>query len=217
MGESLKWRKQMSIEVWLTFLLAAILLSVSPGAGAVNTMANTMKYGFKASLIANLGLQVGSAFNIVMVGLGLGALLAQSELAFSVIKWVGVAYLIFLGYQKFNEVSKLDLGEVKAQKPEPLKLFTKSVIVNMTNPKSIVFLVALLPQFMNTNEPQINQIMLLGTTMLVVDTVVMIGYSLLATRLAHLIKNERHVRIQNRIFGSMFMGAGSLLAVASHN
>ncbi|MGF1873614.1 LysE family transporter [Photobacterium indicum] len=66
-------------------------------------------------------------------------------------------------------------------------------------------------------EPQINQIMLLGSTMLVVDTVVMIGYSLLATRLAHLIKNERHVRIQNRIFGSMFMGAGSLLAVASHN
>lgn len=76
----------MSMDIWLTFLCAAILLSLIPGAGAISTMSNTIKHGFKTTLVGNLGLQTGNLINIIIVGAGLGALLAESETAFSVIK-----------------------------------------------------------------------------------------------------------------------------------
>ncbi|MCE0555831.1 MULTISPECIES: homoserine/homoserine lactone efflux protein [unclassified Motilimonas] len=206
----------MTLEVWLAYLIAGIILSVSPGAGAVNTMSNGMNYGFKRALVSIIGLQVGLILLFVLVAIGLGALVAQSALAFNIIKWVGVGYLIYLGVMKFREQGAMDVAQVSA-KPMPLaKLFSHALLVNVTNPKSIVFLVALLPQFIDPNAAQAPQFLILGTTSVLVDMVVMIGYALLATRLAFFIRSERHMRLQNRIFGGMFIGAGSLLAVASH-
>lgn len=206
----------MTLEVWLTYLIAGIVLSVSPGAGAVNTMSNGMSYGFKYSLISILGLQLGLALQFVLVGIGLGAIVAQSALAFSIIKWAGVAYLIYLGVMKFKQQGAFDVNAYNEPKVPPLTLFAKAVLVNVTNPKSIVFLVVLLPQFINPHAPQALQFTILGLTSVGVDLVVMLGYALLATQLALFVRSEKHMRLQNRIFGGMFIGAGSLLAVASH-
>ncbi len=87
--------------------IACLMLAISPGAGAINSMSIAMKYGLKTSLIANLGLQCGNVFNISVVGMGLGALLVKSEVLFSLIKWVGVGYLIYLGIKKFKELPEL--------------------------------------------------------------------------------------------------------------
>ena len=206
----------MTLEVWLAYLIAGVILSVSPGAGAVNTMSNGMNYGFKRALVSILGLQVGLILLFVLVAIGLGALVAQSALAFSVIKWVGVAYLIYLGIMKFREQGAVDVKQLSDKPTSLFKIFNHALLVNVTNPKSIVFLVALLPQFIDPNQAQGPQFLILGATSVIVDTLVMIGYALLATRLAFFIRSERHMRLQNRIFGGMFIGAGSLLAVASH-
>ncbi|KZX70671.1 homoserine/homoserine lactone efflux protein [Vibrio sp. HI00D65] len=207
----------MNFDLWFAFLMACIVLAVSPGAGAVNMMSITMKYGFRRSVISNLGLQVGNMFNIAIVGVGLGAVLAQSEVAFNAIKWVGALYLIYLGIKKFTEtVDNTDYKEHQ-QKVSGLKMFCQSVIVNVTNPKSIVFLVALLPQFIVSSSPHVEQILVLGSTLLTVDMLVMFGYALLASRLTGLVKNRRHMIVQNRIFGSVFIGTGSLLALAGRS
>ncbi|NVD07747.1 homoserine/homoserine lactone efflux protein [Vibrio sp. JPW-9-11-11] len=205
----------MHVEIWMTFVVACLVLAVSPGAGAVNTMATTMKYGFRRSLLSTAGLQVGNAINIVFVGVGLGALLSQSEVVFSVIKWLGVAYLIFLGVQKFREKNVSDLRVENKSRVDTKALFFQSVIVNVTNPKGIVFLVALLPQFISPDAGYITQMLILGSTMLVVDTLVMMGYALLAINLAQWLGNEQRMEMMNKIFGCLFIGAGSVLAYAS--
>ncbi|KJG36484.1 homoserine transporter [Photobacterium angustum] len=206
----------MSMDIWLTFLCASILLSLIPGAGAISTMSNTIKHGFKSTLINNLGLQTGNLINIIIVGAGLGALLAKSETAFSVIKWIGVIYLIYLGYQKFREAGEISLNQDNNVSTSYMKLFSKAIIVNITNPKSIMFLVALLPQFLTASGSHWYQLAVLGTTMIVVDLLIMIGYSLLATRLMRIVKDARHMKLQNQIFGSLFIGAGALLGLSSH-
>lgn len=207
----------MNFDLWFTFLMACIVLAISPGAGAVNMMSITMRYGFRRSLISNLGLQVGNMFNIAIVGVGLGAVLAQSEVAFIAIKWVGAFYLIYLGIKKFTETVDNPDYKGQQQKVSGLKMFCQSVIVNVTNPKSIVFLVALLPQFIVSSSLHLEQILVLGSTLLTVDMLVMCGYALLASRLTGLVKNRRHMIVQNRIFGSVFIGTGSLLAVAGRS
>ncbi len=83
----------MSLTLWLTFMVAAVLISISPGAGAVNTMSNGLRYGVRQSMPAILGLQLGYGAQIVLVGAGLGALVASSVWAVAIIKWLGVAYL----------------------------------------------------------------------------------------------------------------------------
>ena len=98
----------MGIEVWLAYLATAIVFSLAQGCGTVNSISNGMMYGWRKSLASILGLQVGMGFHIVLVGVGLGTIVAKSALAFTVIKWVGVVYLVWLGIQKWREKASLE-------------------------------------------------------------------------------------------------------------
>ncbi len=202
----------MNFEIWLTYFFAVCILSISPGAGAVNTMSTSLRYGFRSALPAIAGLQSGLALDILLVGAGLGALVATSATAFAILKWLGVAYLVCLAFQKFFDRGTFELSSSDAPRPSSLRLFSQATLVNLTNPKAIVFLVALFPQFIDPTRPQMNQFLLLGGTLIVVDIFVMIGYATLARSLRYLVRNERAMRFQNRIFGAMFLGAGALLA-----
>ncbi|MGF1874143.1 homoserine/homoserine lactone efflux protein [Photobacterium frigidiphilum] len=203
----------MNIEVWLAYLATAVVFSVAPGSGTVNSISNGMVYGFRKSLASIVGLQAGLAFHIILVGVGLGAVVAQSEMAFSVIKWVGVIYLVWLGVQKWREKAVISL-DTPADNASAQSLFRQAVFVNMTNPKTIVFLVALFPQFINPNEPQMMQLIILGATTVLVDTCVMLCYVSLASKLTGYIRSSRVMNTLNRVFGSMFIGCGALLASA---
>lgn len=203
--------KHMSFEVWFAFLIAALLISISPGAGAVNTMSNGMRYGVRHTLPAIFGLQLGYGAQIVIVGVGLGALLASSNLAFSVVKWLGVIYLVYLGYSRWRQ-APLAFEQSTSGPKESHRRFWQAALVNLTNPKATVFLVALLPQFLDLQAPLLPQHTQMGVTLILVDIMVMLGYATLASRLARWMTSQRHQRTQNRIFGSMFIGAAALMA-----
>lgn len=203
----------MTIEWWLTYLLTTSVLSLSPGSGAINTMSTGISHGYRGAAASICGLQVGLSLHIMLVGIGLGALFSQSLLAFEIVKWAGAAYLIWLGIQQWRSAGSLDLQAVAKAMPRR-RLFKRAVLVNLTNPKSIVFLAALFPQFILPHQPQAAQYLILGVTTVVVDIIVMIGYAMLATRIAGWIKGPKQMKLLNRIFGGLFMAVGALLASA---
>jgi len=203
----------MTMDWWLTYLLTTIILSLSPGSGAINTMSTGISHGYRGAVASIAGLQVGLTTHIVLVGIGLGALISQSLLAFELLKWLGAGYLVWLGICQWRAAGSLDLNALASSMPRS-RLFKRAVLVNLTNPKSIVFLAALFPQFINANQPQAEQYVILGVTTVLVDIVVMIGYATLAKRIATWLKTPRQMKLLNRIFGSMFMLVGLLLASA---
>jgi len=205
----------MTIEWWFAYLLTSIILSLSPGSGAINTMTTAMNHGYRGAAASIAGLQTGLAIHIVLVGVGLGTLFSRSVLAFEVLKWAGAAYLIWLGIQQWRAAGAIDLNTM-AQTQSRGRLFKRAVFVNLTNPKSIVFLAALFPQFIVPHQPQLAQYAVLGVTTIVVDIIVMIGYATLATRIATWIKGPRQMKALNKVFGSLFMLVGALLASARH-
>ena len=201
----------MNIEVWTAFLLACIVISLSPGAGAVNTMSNGLSYGVRHSIPAILGLQLGYGAQFVIVAIGLGALLSTSSQWFELVKWLGVGYLLWLGIQKWRHPF-ISLQSIDAGGLDYRRRFWQAAFVNLTNPKATVFLVAFLPQFVDLGKPQLPQFTLMTVTGIAVDILVMLGYATLAMQLSKWLKNERHQRHANRLFGSMFMLAAVLMA-----
>lgn len=203
----------MDMHVWLAYVVTAIVFSLAPGSGTVNSISNGLSYGTRRSLAAIAGLQVGLAIHIMLVGAGIGALVAQSAFAFSVIKWVGAAYLIWLGIQKWRDHSCIATTEAGAHLSS-MNLMRKAILINLTNPKSIVFLVALFPQFIDPAKDQLTQLMVLGVTTVFIDAVVMLGYTSLASQMGRFIRSDKIMSKINKVFGSMFMGCGALLAAA---
>lgn len=203
----------MDLHVWIAYVVTAIVFSLAPGSGTVNSISNGLSYGTKKSLAAIAGLQLGLAFHIVLVGAGIGALVAKSALAFSIIKWVGVVYLVWLGIQKWRDQSSLSATSDVCEQSS-VSLMRKAVLINLTNPKSIVFLVALFPQFIDPMKDQLIQIAILGVTTVVIDSIVMLGYTSLASQMGKFIRSERIMGKINKVFGSMFVGCGALLASA---
>ncbi|WP_443343128.1 homoserine/homoserine lactone efflux protein [Cronobacter sakazakii] len=203
----------MTFEWWCTYLLTTLILSLSPGSGAINTMSTAISHGYRGAAASIAGLQTGLALHIVLVGIGLGALFSRSLMAFEILKWAGAAYLIWLGIQQWRAAGAIDLNALAQSQPRS-RLFKRAVFVNLTNPKSIVFLAALFPQFIVPHQPQAMQYVVLGVTTIVVDIIVMIGYATLATRTRGWIKGPHQMKALNKVFGSLFMLIGALLATA---
>ena len=201
----------MTLTLWLTFLVAALLISVSPGAGAVNSMSSGLRYGVRKSLPTIAGQQFGYGAQIVLVGAGLGAVVASSNTALMVIKWIGVLYLIWLGIQKWREPPVETSGDLMAGF-SPGQQFRNGAVVNLTNPKATVFLIALFPQFLVAGEPHGEQLATMGITLILVDILVMVGYALLASQLFRFMTTPRRQQQMNRVFGSLFVAAAVALA-----
>jgi homoserine/homoserine lactone efflux protein len=206
----------MSWTMWLAFLAAALVIAVSPGPGAVLSMSTGLRYGYAAALRAIAGLQIALLLQLCVVALGLGAVLATSEAAFAVVKFAGAAYLIWLGVQKWRSPPEPIGGDGEGLRVQSRRqLYAQGILVNLTNPKAIVFIAALVPQFIVPDRPQWPQFAIIGATMVAVDMMVMSCYALLATRFRPLLRNPRLLRLQNRIFGGLFVGAGAMLAASS--
>lgn len=204
----------MEFDLWLTLFLASIALSISPGAGAVVSMNYGIKYGLKKSYAAIFGLQAGLLLQTFTVVIGLGAIIAQSVTIFTIIKWVGVAYLVYMGLSKiFEKVEIVEKG-VELLDYNAKKTFWTSTFINITNPKSTVFLVAFIPQFLNPNESLWLQFAIIASTLCLVDILVMTGYSSLASKLKFLIKDVKAMKIQNRITGSFLILAAVFMSTA---
>lgn len=204
----------MTFTVWLTVFTAAILIAVSPGPGAVSSMSAGVRFGYARTLALIGGLQAALVIQLAIVALGFGALLATSELAFNLMRYAGAAYLVWIGIQKWRAPI-----EVPTDSPRlaARNLFVQGLLVNLTNPKAIVFMAALVPQFIDPNAPQALQYLIVGLTLCGVDIVVMSAYALAATRLRRWTHDPRAQRIQNRCFGGLFVSAGAFLASSSRS
>jgi homoserine/homoserine lactone efflux protein len=204
----------MPLDTWLAFFVASWLISLSPGPGAISCMAAGMRYGYARAAWNILGLQLGILFVLVIVALGLGAIIAASTTLFTAVKWLGALYLVYLGVQQWRAPASPVRSEGAADEShgEPRRLVLRGFLVNATNPKGIVFMLAVLPQFIDPGRPQLPQYLVCGATIFFTDLVVMSGYTGLAAKLLRVLRDARHVRWVNRAFGGMFVAAGALLA-----
>lgn len=204
----------MSLDMWLAFFAACWVISLSPGAGAIASMSSGLQYGFLKGYWNVIGLQIALAVQILIVAAGVGAILTASEIAFSCIKWFGVGYLIYLAYKQWVQApSEIKTHESANIKVQPLAMITKGFLVNISNPKAIVFMLAVLPQFITPTDPLVPQYGMMMVTMIAVDMIVMAGYTCLAAKVLAFLKTPRQQRIMNRSFASMFVGAASLLSL----
>ncbi|ARP79484.1 threonine transporter RhtB [Bordetella genomosp. 8] len=203
----------MLLSTWLTFLLASLAISFSPGAGALSAMTSGLRHGFARGYWNTAGLILGIMFQLAVVGIGLGTLLATSETAFAVVKYLGVAYLIYLGWRQFRaQVAPVTLDGVPPVQESRRALIVRGFLVNASNPKGTVFLLAVVPQFIDAARPMGVQYTAIAATMALTDTVAMAFYTLLAAKVLRLLRSASHIKWMNRAFGSLFMAAGLLLA-----
>lgn len=203
----------MTLETWLAFFVACWIISISPGAGAIASMSSGLRYGFRRGAWNMIGLQVAILMQIGIVAAGVGALLATSALAFTFIKWFGVVYLAYLGWKQWHApVSTMAADVSPAGRSSALALVARGFVVNASNPKAIVFMLAVLPQFLDASRPLLLQYLTMAATMVTVDLVVMSGYTGLAAKVLRLLRAPGQQRVLNRVFGGLFGAAAALLA-----
>lgn len=203
----------MPLDTWLAFFVASWLISLSPGAGAISCMSAGMRFGYRRALPNIVGLELGILFVLAVVATGLGAVLAASTAAFTAVKWLGVGYLVWLGIQQWRAPAiSPDMEAAAASGSGAKALLLRGFLVNATNPKGLLFMLAVLPQFIDPARPQLIQYVICGSTLLFTDLVVMSGYTGLAARALRLLRAPRHLRALNRAFGGLFIAAGAFLA-----
>ena len=203
----------MQLSVWLTFFLACWAISISPGPGAIAAMSSGLNLGFRRGYFTTFGLIMGIWTQILFVVVGLGALIAASSAAFTVLKVLGAAYLVWLGISHWRAsdrplVAATADGAVRTRR----ELVLRGWMINAVNPKGTVFLLAVVPQFLDLSRPLVPQYLVIAASLSFTDLVVMAGYAALAARVLRSLNEAHHVRWMNRTFGGLFVLAGSLLA-----
>ena len=206
----------MTFTTWLTYFIATLILCISPGPGALASMSAGMKYGWARGMWNCLGMQVAIMLHATIIALGLGAVLMASEDIFTAMKWCGALYLIYLGVQKWREkpvsFATID-AHAKFKDTSRRGIFMQGFWVDLTNPKGLIFLLAVLPQFVDPARPTALQYIILTATLVVTDLIVMACYTGLASKVLRLLKKPSQMKMTNRILGSLFVAAGGALAV----
>lgn len=206
----------MELQVWMAYFVASWAIALSPGSGAVLSMTHGLAYGVKKTSMTIAGLQLGLAVILLVAGVGVGALLLASATAFTVVKFAGAGYLIWLGFNQWRArvgvVPESDgAAPARVAVPSARERFVMGFFTNVTNPKGIVFMVAVLPQFIDPARGLWLQLMILLATTVVVDLIVMHGYAFLASRAQRWLATARARRAQNRVFGGVLMAMGASL------
>ncbi len=209
----------MELHVWLAYFAAAWVIAISPGSGAVLSMTHGLAYGVRGASATILGLQLGVATILLIAGVGVGAVLVASATAFTVVKVVGACYLIWLGWRQWTAPVAPDHAPATSNTVAPAVAGLPSVrqrvalgfFTNVTNPKGIVFVVAVLPQFIDPARPLWLQLLILLCTTLFTDVIVMHGYAFLASRAQRWLATAKARRTQNRVFGGVLMVMGASL------
>ncbi|MFW1812116.1 LysE family transporter [Acinetobacter ursingii] len=203
----------MSFQIWLGFMLACWAISISPGAGAIASMSSGLNYGFRHGYSNTIGLQLALALQILIVAAGVGVLFATTSWAFLVVKWFGVIYLLYLAYKQWTAPTQdIEIKQETTYKSRR-SLMLNGFGVNMSNPKAIVFLLAVLPQFLDLNRPQWPQYAIMAFTMITIDLIVMAGYTGLAAKVLRLLRSPKQQKYLNRSFAIMFAVAALLLSL----
>jgi homoserine/homoserine lactone efflux protein len=202
----------MDLAVWLAYFAATLILSITPGPGVFSSISSGLHHGLRIGIWNAVGMQAANLVHIAVVALGLGAILLASETLFTVVKWLGVAYLIYLGIVTWRAPPTGFQEDQDDRSGRPRDLFARGFLVNITNPKGIIFFAAIFPQFIDVARPQLVQYAILGATTVVSDLAVMAAYIALAAKVFRAMEDPGHIRWVNRGLGGMFVAAGVALA-----
>jgi threonine/homoserine/homoserine lactone efflux protein len=196
----------------LAFVAVAFIGIATPGPTVLLALTNGSRYGIGRSVYGMLGAVISDFVLIGAVAVGLGALLAASEFWFSVVKWVGVGYLAFLGVMMLRSQGSLDqsLQAAETGSGSRLSVFLKSFLVAVTNPKGYLFFSAFLPQFIVPSEPQAAQYVALALVFATIDFMVMLGYAVLGSQAVRLLKRSGALWLDRICGGALLTLAGSL-------
>lgn len=218
----------MSPDTLALFLLSSALLAVTPGPTMLLALSNGMAGGWRAALGGMAGASLGSSLLITAVALGLGSLLATSRTLFEALRWLGIAYLIWLGWKVWRSTPQaLDAPAAGPGRPVDADgrtprganalsagaAFRRSLAVALSNPKAILFFAAFLPQFIDPARPQAAQFALLGALFVVIDTLVMVAYAAAGTQAARLLSQAAQ-RALNRVCAAGLWLLAGVLALA---
>lgn len=204
----------MQWSVWLAFFAASWAISISPGAGAVAAMTAGLQHGFLRGYFLTFGLILGLWSQLLLVGAGLGAVIVASATAFAAVKWLGVAYLLWLGIAQWRApaVGLRADGAGAAAAVSRRSIVARGWALNSVNPKGTLFMLAVVPQFLEPARPLLPQYLAIAATLAFTDLVVNAGYTAFAARLLARLRSPRQMRWLNRAFGSLFIGLATLLA-----
>ena len=220
MRASIPYTRLVTLATWLSLLTATIVISLTPGAGAINTMSNSMLVGWRRSGWGVLGQQLALVVHVIIVAAGVGLLVSRSPLIFSAIRYAGAAYLVFLGIRLIlakptapdDDEDEATAGATITRGESAWSIVRRGFWVNLLNPKAIVFFLAFIPQFIRLDLPQLPQYLLLAVTVIGVDVLVMWGVFATAARpFAKVVRNPRGQRTLNSVFGGLFIGVAALL------
>lgn len=206
----------MTLELWLIYCAAAIGLSLTPGPNGLLSLTHGARFGFRPTVATVAGGVLGFALVIAASLAGMGALLAASERAFTLTKWLGAAYLVYLGVKLWFApalVMRPGAPGEGGRAARPLAMFGEGFLVAVSNPKALLFFAAFLPQFMTPGVPYLVQLAVLGGTFVVVETAYELALAGLAGRIAPWL--TRHGRSFNRAAGATFVGIGAALTTTS--
>ncbi len=204
----------MNWTLWWLFVPTETVLCLTPGPAVLLVLAIALRRGPGASAASTLGILSANTIYFALSATGLGAVLLASYRIFFLVKWAGAAYLIYLGVKAL--LSRPDtLGNpeiVAAAKRSSHRLFVDGLLLQLSNPKAIVFFAALLPQFIDPKGDLVVQVVALGITSVVIESLVLLCYGLAAGRAMAMARQPRYARWTNRISGMLLIGAGGGLA-----
>ena len=202
----------MNVETWIAFAGASAILLVIPGPTILLVLSYALGQGWRAALPTAIGVALGDLTAMSVSLLGLGTVLAASATLFTILKWVGAAYLIWLGIKLWRVGGKLD-AEPSQGTAAPLRMIVHAWLVTALNPKSIVFFIAFVPQFLDSHAAFLPQVAVLEATFVALAFLNALAFAAIAARARALVRNERSLGIINKLGGSLLVGAG-LAAVA---
>lgn len=199
--------------VWLSLLVACVVISFTPGAGAINTMSNALTQGWRRSLWGVLGQQAALVVHVVIVAAGVGLIVSRSQLLFDVIRYAGAAYLVYLGIRLIlARPEAATTAAASRSREHAWSIFRRGFWVNLLNPKAIVFFLAFVPQFVRLDRDPLPQYLILVATVIVVDVLVMwFFFAAAAKQFRRFTRDARGQRILNSVFGALFVAVAGLL------
>ncbi|MEJ2765165.1 LysE family translocator [Photobacterium sp. MCCC 1A19761] len=202
------------LNFWLLFLTTAFALNIAPGPDLLFILTKTIRSGKKVGLASAAGVCTGALFHVFAASVGLSAILVSSALAFSIVKYIGAAYLLYLAYQSLKSPG-FDLNyEPSSSTENVFEAFKQGVLVDILNPKVAIFFMAFLPQFVRDGAGPVSlQLFYLGLIVIAVAIVVESAYVLAADKLSHRMRRSKTFSVWlDRIVGMMFAGLGIKLA-----
>jgi homoserine/homoserine lactone efflux protein len=203
----------MTWQVWLLFVMTEAVLSITPGPAVLYVLSQAIRRGAGKSVWASWGILSANALYFTLSATSLGAVIIASYKLFFLIKWLGAAYLVYLGVRSFfGKASVLSLPESKQDSGSGPRILRDGFFLQAANPKAILFFTAILPQFIDTHHNVAFQIFILGISSVLVEFVILFVYGQLAGRALSTARSPRFEKLTNRIAGSLLIGAGVGLA-----